>query len=296
MNGLVMINGELIKADKAHIPAFDRGFLFGDSVYEILAAKNGRILDFAAHLNRLRRSAAEVAIPLPWTDEFLLFEIEHLVESLEAKYISIRLVITRGSGGALIPEQELKPNRYIFAAEANEPMVNLDQSAVKLKTKRIGSFQKGAHIKSNAYLETVAAGIQAKKEGYDDVLWMSPEGEFTEAGTANIFFISREGDLVEIATPPAASGLLEGITRNRTIALLRMAKIPVVERVIAVEELPRFDEAFISSSIRALRPVVQIDRHRLHTTRSQAVFRHIARLYKAWLESDADGSLRTPAQ
>lgn len=286
MSGLVMINGKLEKADKAHIPAFDRGFLYGDCVYEVIAAKNGRLLDFSAHIARLRKSAELVSIPLPWTEEFLRFEIEHLVETLKAQYAAVRLVVTRGVGGGLIPDQGLSTARYIFAAEAREPMVNLDESAVKLKTKKVAAFQKGGHIKSNAYLDTIASGLLAKAEGFDDILWMSPEGEFTEAGSANIFFISREGDLVEIATPPTSAGILEGVTRNRTIALLRSAKIPVTERSIAVEELPRFDEAFVSSSVRALRPVSQIDRHRLHSCRSQAVFRHIARLYKAWLEMD----------
>jgi branched-subunit amino acid aminotransferase/4-amino-4-deoxychorismate lyase len=126
---------------------------------------------------------------------------------------------------------------------------------------------------------------QAKKGGFDDVLWVNGDGEVAEATWANIFLIGRTGDLVEIATPALASGLLAGIVRRRIAELLNTAKIPVTERVVTIDELPRFDEAFVTSSIRGLVPVLQIDRHRLQTLRPNAVFHHIARLYQTWLST-----------
>jgi len=126
---------------------------------------------------------------------------------------------------------------------------------------------------------------QARENGYDDVLWYNSSEEITEASTANIFVIGREGDLVEIATPSTHCGILEGITRATIITLLTNAQIKVTERVIDRDELARFDEAFICSTIRGLIPVKKIDNHTLHTKRKNSVFNHIERLYLTWVES-----------
>jgi branched-subunit amino acid aminotransferase/4-amino-4-deoxychorismate lyase len=83
-----------------------------------------------------------------------------------------------------------------------------------------------------------------------------------------------------------------GIVRRRITELLMTAKIPVTERVITLDELPRFDEAFVTSSIRGLVPVAQIDRHRLQTLRPNAVFNHISRLYQTWLSSTYSSDFR----
>ena len=117
------------------------------------------------------------------------------------------------------------------------------------------------------------------------MLWVNGDNEITEATWSNIFLIGRTGDLVEIATPPASSGILEGITRQRVIELLEKAKIPVTVRIITEDEIPRFDEAFLTSSIRGVVPLNQIGSHRLHTLRPNAVFHHIARLYQTWLST-----------
>ncbi len=286
MSSYVMINGKISLEEEATIPALDRGFLYGDAVYEIIASQNGVLIDFERHIQRLRNSCQLQGIVFPWANETLRFEMEHLLSSYPFPHGQIRLLVTRGIGGKLLPSSDLTPQHYIYYKEVAKPHYDESSQACRLKTKPNPLFSRDELIKTTHYLHAISQSLNVAKEGYDEVLWLGPDSEFTEAAFANIFFISREGDLVEIATPPLAAGILPGVTRLRIIELLTLAKIPVTERTVTMEELPRFDEAFLTSSIRRLRPVGSIDKHRLHTTRKNAVFWHIHRLYESWVLSE----------
>ena len=290
MAGLVSVNGQVTGASEAFIPAQDRGFLFGDAVYEMIAAREGRLIDFSAHVARLRRAAGKTRIPMPWTDAELRFECEHLLSLTKFPQAGLRIMISRGTSPTLRVEPGLQPNRYIFCAAAPLPAPAQYESGLQLKTKKHPLNPRGEQLKSPFYLHAATAQVEAQSEGYDDVLWMNADSEFTETGSANIFLISRDGDLVEIATPPPTAGILCGITRARVIELLERSQIPVTERSLTAEELPRFDEGFVTSSLRGPFPISRIDKHRLHSTRPQAVFQHILRLYRSWESHEGDSN------
>lgn len=286
MSGLVSVNGRITSLAEACIPADDRGFLFGDNVFEVIVAFGTKTLDLDAHLSRLESSADMHDISIPWSRAELRFEIESLLEQSRLPKAYIRLVVTRGCGFGLATSSDLVPNKFIYCLPAKQEKNSLLTDGIKLKRKTSGFTHRGAQAKTGNYIQSISALKQAHQENFDDILWTNSEGEFTEASTSNVFFIGRTGDLVEIATPPSTSGLLLGITRSRIIQLLESAKIPVTERVINWEELARFDEAFLCSTVRGLIPVASIDRHRLHSARSQSVFRHIERLYSTWVETE----------
>ncbi len=283
-SGIVSVNGQISSFEKACIPADDRGFLFADNVFEVIVGFRKRLLDLDKHLKRLRHSAEELYIELPWTDQDLSFEINSLVEQFECDKKYIRVVITRGSGFGLAADQT-KPNKVIYVLPAKMEAPTIYQDGVSLKLRQLLYTKRGATAKTGNYLRSILAMKQARDEGFDDILWSNSSDEIAEASTANIFLIGREGDLVEIATPPLQSGILEGITRNTIITLLNNAQIPVTERIVDRSEIARFDEAFICSTIRGLIPVSKIDGHQLHTRRKNAVFNHIERLYLTWVET-----------
>ncbi len=288
MVGFTSVQGEVFASDKACIPALDRFFLFGDGVYEIIAAKNGQLLDFQSHLGRLRESCEIAHIEIPWPDEQLRFEMESLMSLNPSPRQAIRLIVSRGLGQSPKVRGSESTRRYIFCQNVEE---NIDPTnlAVKLKTLAKPSVRRGAHLKTNNYLDAISTLINPEFQNWDDVCWINREGEISESGFANIFLICREGDLVEIATPPIEAGILPGITRSRIIQLLNSAGIPVTERPITSDELARFDEGFLTSSVRGLTPIQKINHHSLHTTRRNSVFREIFRLYKIWEESIAGG-------
>jgi len=284
MAGLVSVNGHITPVSEGLISAQDRGFLFGDAIYEMIAGRADKLIDFAAHLSRLRHAAEQSRISMPWSEQELRFECEHLLSLTKFPHSALRLMISRGTSPTLRMEAGMQPNRYIYCLPAPLPTPAQYEMGLQLKIKKNPLNPRGEQLKSPFYLHAATAQAEAQVDGYDDVLWANSDSEFTETGSANIFLISRQGDLVEIASPPPAVGILAGITRARVIELLNRSQIPVTERSITIEELPRFDEGFVTSSLRGPFPISRIDRHKLHSTRPQAVFQHILRLYRSWEE------------
>jgi len=285
MAALISINGTVTSQEEAAIPAMDRGFLFGDNVFEVLVGFNGKLLDLTEHLDRLRLSADDLRIDIPWSNQELAFELESLAEQVNEPKIYIRLVITRGNGAGISIPDNITPNKIIYAFPAKIESPEVYQSGLSLKRKQLPYTERGAKAKTGNYLRSIVAVREAQSEGYNDIIWANSDSEFTEASTANIFFIGREGDLVEIATPSTQSGLLKGITKGKIQTLLTNAKIGNIERLIYVDELARFDEAFLCSTVRGLVPINKIGRHVLHTCRPNSVFRKIESLYLTWVQS-----------
>lgn len=285
-NGLVSINGIVTPPERALIPALDRGFLFNDSIFESLVGFHDRLLDAPRHLARLRASAETMGLTIPWSDEQLTFEMQALMEEVAGAKKSVRLVITRGNGLGLRVTKGMRPNKVIYCFEAPGESRKIYDEGVSLKRVVKAGATRGAAPKTSNYQPSIQAIERAAAEGFDDILWTNTEGEISESSIANIFLIARQGDLVEIVTPPAASGILLGITRDTLITLLNRAQIPVREQIVFADELPRFDEAFVCSSIRGLVPVNRIDRQKLFTLRPTAVYRHIERLFLTWVETE----------
>jgi branched-subunit amino acid aminotransferase/4-amino-4-deoxychorismate lyase len=285
MKGLVAINGEITTVDQAKVPILDRGLLFGDDVFEVFVAVGGYVFDMAKHLTRLRRSAALIDLEVPWQDEVLAFEINSLVQQLAEPKTYVRLMVTRGEGTSVKGINTLTPNRYTICLPASKEPESSYTEGIKIKTVQSPFSNRVSVAKTGNYLPSIVNLGRAMKENFDEILWISTDHEVMEASTANIFFIGRDGDLVEIATPPTGAGILDGITRSTIKNLLNSSKIPVTERSIFTEELPRFDECFICSTVRGLIPVGRIDGHKFHTLRKNSVYQHIERLFLSWVES-----------
>ena len=285
MDGLIAVNGKITAADAAQVPALDRGLLYGDGVFEVLVAFGGQILDLERHLVRLRASAETLQFAIPWSDAELIFELQGMVAQLQKPKTYLRLAVTRGTGLSMKMAAEAKPNRYTYCLPANVEAAKTYRDGLTLKRLVKEGSVRGAAPKTGNYLPSVLGMARAAKEGFDEILWTNSEAEITEAATANIFFLVRDGDAVSFATPPAQSGILLGITRATLIELITKAGIPVREQTVFADELPRFDEAFLCSTVRGLVPVAAIDKHKLHTARATSVYRHIERLYLTWVET-----------
>ncbi len=285
MSGLVSVNGKITSPELAAVPALDRGFLFGDNVFEVFVCFGDQVLDMKPHLSRLRASAESLRMTIPWSDDELEFELNTLSEQVSESKKYLRLVVTRGEGLGLRIPANAKPNRFIycFPAAVEKPEVYKEGFALRKSLKSGG--ERGAAAKTGNYLSSILAMEKAESEGFNDILWSNSDGELTEASTANIFFMSRAGDNIEFITPAAHSGILLGITRGTMIDLMRGAGIPVKEEIVFADEIPRFDEAFLCSTVRGLVPVNRIDRHKMHSARNGSVFRHIERLFITWVET-----------
>jgi branched-subunit amino acid aminotransferase/4-amino-4-deoxychorismate lyase len=284
-SGLVSVNGKVTPAEEAVLPALDRGFLFGDSIFETFVGFHDKLLDVDRHLARLSASAESVGIAIPWTDAELGFELAGLAEQTPFPKKNVRLVVTRGSGLGLRASKDQKPNKVVYCFQAAPEPRSTYEVGFALRRLVKASTERGAAPKTANYQKSIVGLSRAAEEGFQDILWTNADGEVTESSIANIFFVQREGDGVRFVTPAPMSGLLLGITRQTVIELLRSATLPVEERVIYADELARFDEAFLTSTVRGLVPVNRIDQHRLHTTRPNSVFQHVARLHGTWVQT-----------
>lgn len=286
MHGLISVNGTISTPEAAMVPALDRGFLLADGIFEVIVAFGSHILDMDRHLARLRRSAEAVMMPLPWSDAELGFELQSLAEQVDAPKKYLRLTVTRGVGLGVRAPKDPRPNKVVYCfPAAEEPVTTYSQGLALKRTLKPGA-SRGAQAKTSNYMPSIVALANAEKEQCQDILWTNSEGEVMETSSANIFFMAREGDNVEFLTPPEQSGILPGITRETVISLLKRAKIPVKEQLIFADELPRFDEAFLCSTVRGLVPVNRVDRHQYFTTRPNATYRHIERLFLTWVETE----------
>jgi branched-chain amino acid aminotransferase len=259
--------------------------MYSDQVFEVFVAFRRTILDEDAHLRRLRTSAETLGIQVPWSDAELKFDLATLLEQTNFLKSNLRLVITRGQGLGIGVPSDAKPNKIIYCLPASIEDERVYQTGISLQVKRMPYLSRGSQPKVGNYLHAVLGRIDATRAGFDDVLWSNSEGEVTEASTANIFFIGRTGDAVDICTPPAHSGILEGITRNTVLGLLKKASINAVESVVYDDQIFRFDEAFVCSTVRGLVPIAKVGRHKLHTSRDTSIFRQFERLYLTWVET-----------
>jgi D-alanine transaminase len=251
---IAYLNGEWLLAEEAKVSVLDRGFLFGDGVYEVIPVYNGSLFCLERHVRRLKNSLAEIHLgehlaEIDWA-ALLTEAVEKSGDSMAALYVQV----TRGVDVArsfVYPENP-KPTILIMVNPAPQ-LASREIKAISLVTLEDFRWDRG-HIKT---ISLIAAGMlknQAIAQGANDAVLVK-DGEVTEATSANIFAVI-DGVIV---TPPKTTSLLHGITRDVVVELAREHGLPIEERSLLPTELASADEVFISSSTMETWPVGQID-------------------------------------
>jgi len=259
MTELVMIDGTVVPPAEARISVFDRGFLYGDAVFETIRTYGGRPFELDAHVTRLSRSAARVLIELPVSVTTIQREVVDAVTAAKNAESYIRLMVTRGSGELdLAPDATLTPTRVVIVGPLRPPPPDVYVNGVSVltyRTMRAADATDAVGAKVTNYLVSVLAMRQAREAGAAEALVVDRNGCVVEGATSNVFAVAQ-GRLV---TPPEDAGILLGITRLRVLAVARELGLQVELRAMPLPELVRAQEVFISSSIRELVPVVRVD-------------------------------------
>ena len=259
MTTLVSIDGRIVPPEGAQVSVFDRGFLYGDSVFEVLRTYGGVLFGFEEHLERLARSAKLALID--FTDvELLRREILAVVRATGNAETYLRIVVTRGTGKALglDPALAVAPQRVVIATDVPvmpREMYERGIAVITYRTQRVSEGTSAAGAKLGNYLLSIIATHEAHARGAEEALILDARGQVVEGTTSNVFLV-RDGSLV---TPPDEAGLLAGITRGKVLELAREMGIPVGMRTFPPSELASADEVFITSSIRELVPVIAAD-------------------------------------
>lgn len=255
----LLINLDGVIAPTATVSVLDRGFLYGDSVYEVVRTFGGRPFGLPEHLERLRQSAAYLYMEIPWSDAEISQEVSRTLDQAGAGDFYIRIVVTRGTESRinLLPGPQLRPHLIVIIASLEtEPL--LSETGVHLA---IASRQRNPRealdpvAKTGNYLNNILALLEAQQQGADDALMLNAKGEVTEATTSN-FWVIKAGI---VQTPNLAAGMLHGITRQFILQILQTHQIPYQEVRLQAADLKDAEEAFLSSSVRLLMPVNRID-------------------------------------
>jgi branched-chain amino acid aminotransferase len=256
---IVLINGQAADSGSASISVYDRGFLYGDSVFETIRTYRGVPYALGEHMQRLGRSAERVHIGLPVPLETMAEEAKRGIDLAANPDSYVRIMVTRGTGPmGLDPDLAQNPSRVVFV----EPLVAPPHEAyaagigvILARTARAADATAAAGAKVANYLASLLALRDAKRVGASEALFVDATGRVLEGASSNVFIVHRG----EVVTTPEESGILPGITRAHLIRAAAGLGIGVTIRDITETDLFAADEAFISSSIREVLPVVRVD-------------------------------------
>ncbi|RVU18105.1 D-amino-acid transaminase [Methylobacterium oryzihabitans] len=276
MSRIVYVNGRFVPYEEATISIMDRGFLFGDGIYEVSAVVNGRLVDNEAHLARLDRSLGEIGIRNPhdaagWTRlEEDLVARNGLTEGL------VYMEVTRGvhERDFPFPPAEVAPTVVMFTQAKTILASPLAERGAKVITVEDLRWKR-RDIKSVALLAQVLAKQQAAAAGVAEA-WMHEDGLVTEGGSSTAFIITEDGRIV---TRPLSTALLPGITRRAVMRLAEENGLTVEERAFTVEEALSAAEAFYTSASAFVMPVTEIDGTRVGGGQPGPLTRRLRGLY-----------------
>ena len=260
MSAVVYVNGTIARGDTASIPIFDHGFLYGEGIYETLRTYHGEPFLFDQHAQRLRRSAAFMALTLPWSDDDLLARVrETMAAHGDLTEAYIRILVTRGIGDlSYNPAATPVPSLVIIVKPYVGPPPASFTDGIRLSLVSIRRNHPQAlnpAMKSNNLLNNALAMQEALRAGADEALMQNQAGELVECSQSNVFLV-RDG---EVLTPPLEAGLLPGITREYVMELAREIGVRAREATLTPADLPHASEAFITGTTREVTPVIAID-------------------------------------
>lgn len=284
MGNFCNVDGALVPEAEAVVPALDRGFLFGDSVYEVIRTRNGCLFAWQEHFERMRASAESLAMPLDLDDGTVLRRMLATMRAAGNPEHYVRIVVTRGSGTA--PNIDLAcatgPLRWVLFAR---PLPAAPSTARVHVVERLRNDRRALDpaVKSGNYLNNVMGLAEAKSKGATDCLMLNADGHVTEASTSNVVVVQQGVH----RTPPLRAGILAGITRALWLDFLRAAGERVEEVDLTRRDLETADAIALSSTLRDVSPVSHLDGQPLPETEDLARLRELAARFSSGLDARA---------
>ena len=254
----VFVNGSFVNLSRAKISVFDRGFLYGDGLFETMRAYRGEVFRLGDHLDRLFRSAKEIELSFSYTRKELENIIKRILKINNLSEAYIRLTLSRGVSEPGLISKSKSSATLVIMGRKFKPLSHSEYRrgwrATIVKTRQ-NQASPLSRLKSLNFLNNILARREAKAKRVDEGILLNTLGDVTEASTGNIFLVKR-GILI---TPPEESGLLPGITRGVILELATSLGLKAYQRKISLKELMGADEAFLTNSLIEVMPLVEID-------------------------------------
>jgi branched-chain amino acid aminotransferase len=260
-NYLISLNGTIMTAENAMVSVMDRGFLFGDSVYDVFYCQQKNPVFFYEHLERLYQSAERIGLPFNFDKSVLIGHIKNLVSQNPFEESFVRMVVTRGIWEMGLGPQadENVQNTIVLYLKKFEIEQSWMTKGVNFK---ISSYERNSKRaldpmnKTGNYLNGQLALHEAKKQNYHDAIMLNAQGEITEGTTNNFWLVRNDGTIV---TPDLKSGLLKGITRDKVFSIATSLGFKFEERVLYPSDIATAAESFYTSATKGIVPITQID-------------------------------------
>lgn len=276
----VYLNGKYLPLEQACVPVLDRGFIFGDGVYEVIPVYGRKAFRLEHHLQRLKNSMQAVRLDNPHTDAEWATIINKVVECNDGGDQSIYLQITRGVAnrdhrfpGDTIPTVFVMSNLFVMVPseqlEHGVSVITLDDIRWQY-----------CSIKSIALLPNILLRQQAVEQGAAEAILIR-NNEVTEGAASNVFIVKNE----VIITPPKTDCLLPGITRDLVVEQAHEHDVPVEETIITLEDLLAADEIWLTSSTKEILPVTQINNQTVGTGMPGPVWKQMYGLYQDYKQT-----------
>ena len=256
---IVYLNEKYIPMEEAKISPMDRGFLFGDGIYEVIPSYDGKLIGFKPHIDRMMNGLSELEIQHDLSHQKWSDICENLIEKNGKGNLGLYLHVSRGADTKRFHAYPENVQPTVFAYAFEIPAANVADRS-KVKAYKVAVTQdlrwQRCHIKSTALLGNVMHFQFGFAQGYQETLLFNRNNELTEAGACNAYIVKNGA----VITPPLDHQILPGITRLMLLDILRKhSDIPVEERVITMDEVYDADEVWITSSSKEIAPVVEVD-------------------------------------
>ena len=256
---IAYLDGAYLPIEEARISPLDRGFLFGDGVYEVVPSYAGTMVGFAPHIARMQDGLAAIGMTLDWSESDWAELCNRLISENGTGNLGLYLHVSRGADTRRFHAfpKNVNPTVFAFTFEIAPPPVADKALAHGYHVATAKDLRwRRCHIKSTALLGNVLHFQQGYESNCDETILYNSNNELTEASACNAFIV-KDGVVI---TPPLDNQLLPGITRHIVLDILRKdGAIKVEERVVTMDEVNNADEVWITSSSKEIAPVTQID-------------------------------------
>jgi len=262
-HSMTSVDGRITPTGEAAVPVMDRGFLYGDSIYEVFRTYDGVPLLYEEHWTRFENSARLIHLELQFTSESVAAEIRKTVAASSAPDVPcdvyVRYVVTRGEGPlGLLPDTRAPQRLVVIVMKVPTWKAEFYSTGVSLavaRTRRNEAQSLDPNIKGGNYLNNVMGVIEAARLGADDCLMLDSNDRITEASNSNVFLV-RDG---KVSTPSQVAANLKGTTKRSVVDLCRQAGIDVTETELTLDDLLAAEECFLTSATREVMPVSGVD-------------------------------------
>ena len=248
------LNGKFLDLKEAKISPLDRGFLFGDAIYEVIASYNNKPFKIEDHLDRLFINLKDIKISVNYSRQEVKNILESVIEKNDLSNQIIYLQISRGHEDIRdhIPGPSPSPTIFVCSFPLKN-IPNAQTTSIKVSLKKDFRWRK-SNIKSTSLLANVMYKIQASEEDFFEII-LQENGYITEGAVSNVFCVKNN----EVKTPSLENNILPGITRSVIIDIVNKIGIKITESKISVEDFINSDEIWITNTTKGILLVSQID-------------------------------------